>query len=94
VISVVNELGLFTVGCRQIIIRSYFLIASLLQTSLSKENVVLQHEHQVKANGEEPETKLGWISKDGLPVICVGKEKFSCVNIITVIEVLVKCMYM
>jgi len=38
-----------------------------------EEAVVLEHEDEVKANGEDAQTELGRVPKCGLPVICEAK---------------------
>ena len=45
-----------------------------------EEAVVLEHEDEVKANGEDTETKLGRVSRYGLPVICEAKN-ITCTGI-------------
>ena len=42
----------------------------LLGLFAPEQYVVLEHEQQVEDDGESPQTKLGRVSKYGLPVIC------------------------
>lgn len=42
----------------------------LLHPSSSVDNAVLQKMDDLKAHCDEAKTKFGWITKDGLPIIC------------------------
>ena len=48
---------------------------SLMWKISSVEDVVLQHEEDVKEDGEEAETKLGRIPKDARPVVVVVSDQ-------------------
>ena len=44
----------------------------LLRLPSSEQHVVLEHEDDVEEDGQGTQTKLCWVSKNGLPVICMG----------------------
>ena len=48
-------------------------VARLLiyMSTASEENIVLEHEEEVKADGKDSKTKLSGVTKDGFPVIYI-----------------------
>ena len=32
---------------------------------------MLAHEEKIETNGEEAKTEFGWVTEDGVPVVCV-----------------------
>lgn len=55
--------GLCTLG-------PWVLVQLVIPRSLSVQTEVLDEEDDVEENGEDPESKLGWVSEDERPLVC------------------------